>query len=140
MSRLYFVSEHRMDGVTLEPRIPQNFLTKHGYEDNTTKRVCFSTSIDGCLIALSQNIKGKIFYVHEPLKKPTSIKVPTKKQVPDVTHTHEVWVTEPVTLKVTGKIVVKDAKPKELHYFYGDNREAILYGWNYTAVHLEKLL
>ena len=105
-----------MDGVTLEPRIPQNFLTKHGYEDNTTKRVCFSTSIDGCLIALSQ------------------------KQVPDVTYTHEVWVTEPVTLKVTGKIVIKDAKPKELHYFYGDNHEAILYGWNYTAVHLEKLL
>ena len=118
-----------MDGITLEPRVPQNFLTLHGYEDNTTKRVCFSTSI-----------KGKIFYVHEPVKKPTSIKVPTKKQVPDVAHTHEVWVTEPVTLKVTGKIVVKDAKPKELHYFYGDNQEAVLYGWNYTQVHLEKLL
>ena len=40
---LFFVSSSPdMDGKILSPRIPKNFFTENGYEDNKTPRVCFS--------------------------------------------------------------------------------------------------
>ena len=134
---LFFVSPIRHDDKTLTPRVPKNFLTENGFEDNTTPRVCFSPKIDGCLIALSQNLEGKILYVHSPVEQPKRIKHPTEKQVPDVKHTGEVWVMEPVTIRAVKKIVVGTAKPKPLKYTYGGKYTAELYAWNYKEVPLE---
>ena len=53
---VFFISTEGLDGQTLIPRVPKNFLTERGYEDNVTKRVCLSTSIMGCLAAMSANI------------------------------------------------------------------------------------
>lgn len=63
---LYHLSSNNMNGKTIFPRVPENFFTKNGYEDSKTKRVCFSTSIDGCLRGMSQNLTNKKFYVHIP--------------------------------------------------------------------------
>ena len=133
---LFFVSEHGDYNETiLQPKVPNNYMTQNGFEDNKTPRVCFSTSIDGCLIALSQNITNKEFYVYQPVGKHKVI-VPTEKQVPDVKITKERWICEPVELTCIGKIKAIDENgPKDdgIPYRYGPNKEheARLYAWGY---------
>lgn len=130
--QLYFLSRISMDDEIIKPRIPDNFMTKHGYEDNKTPRVCFAPSIDQCLMALSQKCKGFELYVHVPedINK-KYVKYPTKKEVPDVDITGEVWITKPVTLQCIGKIkVIGDAGEDGIEYTYGD-KTAELYKWNW---------
>ena len=134
--KLYFISESSdWDDGRMMPRIPDNFMTRNGYEDNTTPRVCFSTSIDGCLRALSMNLAGKEFYVYTP--DPDGIYdviTPTVKQVPDVKLTHERWITTPVDTVLIGKIkVIKDAGGPPLEYKYGD-KTASLYDWEWKWI------
>ena len=88
---LVFLSDKNMNGKTLTPRVPDNFLIKNGYEDGETPRVCFARSIDGALMGLSQNLTGKEFYVHQPKDvNKKAIYKPTVKEVPDVKITGEV--------------------------------------------------
>lgn len=129
--KLYFISETDMDGKTLQPRIPKNFFTENDYEDASTPRVCFAQSVDGCLKGLSQNLKGKSFYVFEPEQLPETVYKPNKGAVPDSEITTEMWVKEPVKLKKTGKIFVNgDDGNDGIPFEYGDHK-AELYGWNY---------
>lgn len=134
---MYFVSNSNMDGKTLMPRVPNNYLTKNGYEDATTKRVCFAPSIDKALMGLSQNLKGKKFFVHIPSKKvlDKNIIYPSKDKVPDVDITGEIWCTTPVPLKCIGEIVVTGDDESPGHkYNYGNNITAELYGWDWSWV------
>lgn len=72
--------------------MPDNFLIKNSYEDGETPRVCFAKSIDGALMALSQNLKGKELYVHQPVDPDfNNIVEPSIEQVPDVELTTKVW-------------------------------------------------
>ena len=136
---LFFVSEHGDYNETIvQPKIPDNYMTQNGFEDNKTPRVCFSTSIDGCLMALSQNITDKVFYVYQPVGKYKVI-TPTEKQVPDVKITKERWICEPVELTSIGKIKAIDVNgPKDdgIPYHYGPNKEheARLYAWGYKWI------
>ena len=132
--KLYTISENNLDGKTLTPRIPENFLTKNGYEDNKTKRVCFSTSISKCLTALSQNCTNKEFFVHVPdPSKEYDIYKPTKDEVPDVIITDEHWILNPVNLICIGKIICTGDDGKDgKKYTYGDGKFAELYGWKYN--------
>lgn len=129
---LYFISEHDMDGAILEPRVPKNYFTENGYEDNQNKRVCFSTSVDGCLKGLSQNLTGKTFNVYTPEDMPEYIYKPNKGAVPDSDITCEHWIKEPVKIKQVGQIFVKgDDGLDGIPFDYGDNT-AELYGWEYS--------
>lgn len=133
-NNLYFLSDNNMDNKTLSPRIPNNFLTKNGYEDNKVPRVCFSTEIGKCLIALSMNCKGKEFYVHVPVGD-FEVYKPSLSEVPDRNITGEVWVKKNVKIKCIGKILVTDDDGKPgMKYKYGDNKEAELYGWEWKWV------
>ena len=132
---LYFLSQDNMDGKTLTPRVPKNFFTDKGFEDATTKRVCFASSVDKCLMGLSMNCTGKEFYVHVPVGNFDVVK-PTKKQVPDCGVTGEKWITKPVKIKCVGKIKVigDDNKPGK-KFTYGDGKyHAELYGWEWEYV------
>lgn len=133
---MYFLSEINMDGKTLNPRIPNNFMTKNGYEDNRTKRVCFSPSIDKALMGISQNMTGKQLFVHMPAKgiNRAHIIKPTKKQVPDVDITGEIWLTEPIELKCIGKIKVESDNGSPGHKYSYGNKIAELYDWDWTWV------
>ena len=136
---LYFISETPIDSTTsIVPRIPNNFMTKNGYEDNTTPRVCFSTSIDGCLTGLSMNVSDKTFYVYHPISNARII-TPTIKQVPDVKITNERWICDSVHLHYVGKIKAFDENgPKDdgIPYRYGKNNEheARLYRWGWKWI------
>lgn len=129
---LYFLSPDNMNGKILSPRVPENFLIKNGYEDGETPRVCFAKSIDGALMALSQNLKGKELFVHQPVDPDfNNIVEPSLEQVPDVELTTEVWYTDDIEVKTIGKILIEEDDGLPGHkYTYGDN-EAELYGWKW---------
>jgi ribosomal protein S18 acetylase RimI-like enzyme len=130
---LYFVSQEELNGKVLAPRIPDNYFTKNNYEDNTIKRVCFAPSIDKCLMGLSQNLKGKEFYVYEPDGEYEVYK-PDKNLVPDSLITGELWILKPVKLKRVNRIkVIDDAGEDGIPFYYGDNK-AELYKWNYEII------
>ena len=140
--KYYFVSMINMNDELLQPRIPDNFLTQVGAEDNKTPRVCFSDSIDGCLIALSRNLKGMKLFVHvadcdESVLR--QFRHPTTEEVPDADITDEVWSLKPVEIKCIGQIQVKKAYPKPLPYKYTDSdgtqKTAELYSWDWEWIY-----
>lgn len=116
---LYFISELSMNDELLIPRVPNNYMTKNSFEDNVIPRVCFSATIDGALMALSQNIKGKKFYVHVPEdgQRLTIIK-PAVASVSDQLITHEHWVMEKVNLRCIGQIEITGDGDNEYEYTY----------------------
>lgn len=131
-NKLYFISE-KQDLKKLEPRIPNNFFTKNGYEDSKTPRVCFSTDIGKCLSALSMNCADHEYYVYSPAKDYKVI-TPTQKQVPDVKITDEKWITEPVELICIGKILCSGDDGKDGMPFKYGNNTAELYGWKWKWI------
>lgn len=130
-TKLYRISESsNWDGAVISPRVPRNYMTDNGYEDDKTPRVCFSTSINGCLRAMSANLKNKEFYVFIPDGKYDFYR-PTVKEVPDQLVTNEVWIKEDVKLKMIGKIHVSEAKDRPMRYNYGTDKYAELYDWKW---------
>lgn len=130
--RLFHISENP-NISSLDPRVPRNFLVDKGYEDSKTQRVCFASTIDGCLRAMSANIKGKTFYVYNP-EEDQEVYIPTKEEVPDCRATGEVWVLNHVRLNRIGEIKVGEAKGRRgIQYTYGKNT-AELYNWNWEWV------
>lgn len=137
-SKFYFISQHGdWNESVIHPRVPSNFMTKNGYEENKIPRVCFSTSIDGCLRALSQNVNGKEFYVYNPeISSKHTVYKPTQKEVPDAKVTNEHWILQPVTLYCIGKIRVTGEKGNGIPYKYGDKNQytAELYDWKWKWI------
>lgn len=110
----YHVSSDNQDDKKFKPRIPDCRMDE---EDGKTKRVCFSTSILGCLYAISAiNYMNtdKIFYVHVPYNYKGKIHKPTIKQVPDVRITREKWFLNQVRLKCIGKIKIQTTLKKKM--------------------------
>lgn len=96
-------------------------MTKNNFEDNKTPRISFSTSIDGALTGISDNLDYKVFYVHEPLNyNNLIIKRITNEEVPDQSLTNEVWVLNPCKLKTIGKIRVSGTESQVYKYKYGE--------------------
>lgn len=126
---LYHLSERNLDGNILNPRIPSNYMTNNGFEENITPRVSFSTSINGCLRAMSMNLKDKELYVHKAVGKYDHKKI-SNREVPDQSITKEIWVTSNVKIECIGKIKIGEAKDKELKYTYGKHT-AELYDWDW---------
>lgn len=132
---MYFISTSNMDDKTLEPRVVDNYFTRNGYEDNTTKRVSFAPSVNRCLMGLSQDVSNKDFYVYEPSDRSNlDIYKPNPKAVPDSSVTGELWVTTPVKLKRVGKIHCTGDDGKEGKKFNYGTHTAELYGWNFEWI------
>ena len=136
---LFFISsEEDLHETEMTPRIPNNYMTENGYEDNKTPRISFSTSIDGCLMGLGKNVSNQVFYVYQPAGKYKVI-TPTIDQVPDVKITKERWICEPVKLVRVGKIrAIDENGPHDdgIPYTYGKNgeHEARLYHWGWKWI------
>lgn len=133
---MYFISTRNMDDKTLTPRVVDNFFTRNGYEDATTKRVSFAPSVNQCLMGLSQDVSNKEFYVYEPAERSKlDIYKPNPKAVPDSNLTGELWVTTPVQLKRVGKIRCTGDDGQDGKKFNYGNHTAELYGWNFEWKH-----
>ena len=130
--RVFHISRYgHFDGQVFKPRVPE-YLDKYdpnypNFEDVDNPRVCFSPSIEGCLNAIVVNVerwKADRFdklYVYVPEKPIDQYKHTTNKQiikdkkVYDANLTREVWIEEPVRLKMYGVIKVdqiSDVKKK----------------------------
>lgn len=124
--------EKHADGQVWKPRVP-DYLDPYnpeetGFEDNTTPRICFSTSIEGALNGITVNIPRQNpdqfdkLYVYIPEKPWKEYKHKTNKElvkdklVYDANVTREVWIMEPVRMKLYGVIrvdQVSDVKRKQ---------------------------
>lgn len=130
---LYHLSKTNMNDDRIAPRIPSNYFTKNGYEDGITPRVCFYSSIDGCLRGLSQKCNSMECYVHIPDGNYKTYK-PSTREVPDCEITGELWITKPVDLKCIGKIkVIKDKGEDGIPFSYGSHT-AELYDWEWKWI------
>lgn len=134
--KMYHLSRNELHNEILKPRVPDNFFTQHGFEENTIKRICFSDSVDRCLMALSQNLKGKVLWVYKPkdlINVVTNKEIVKNNYVPDGQLTKEIWSLEDTQLIAVAKI--KIIKPMgELYFFkYGEN---IAYdcNWHYEVL------
>lgn len=111
---IFHVSENPKLKI-LKPRIPNNILTNEGYEDNTIPRVCFSKSIDQCLMATGKLLEEKILYVYEPkeysvLNILENYELIKNNLVPDAKYTGELWVLNEVKIKLLGEIKIVECK------------------------------
>ena len=132
-NKVYHLSQTNLDGKTIQPTVPSNYMTKNGYEDGKTKRVCFATSIDGCLRGLSLKCEGMKLFVHVPDGN-YNIYKPSNKEVPDASITGEVWIKKAVKMKCIGQIyVIGDKREDGIPYKYGD-KTAELYDWEWNWI------
>ena len=123
-NKLYFhlSPESYLDGQVFKPRVPE-YLDRYdpedkNFENDTTPRVCFSPSIEGCLNGIIVNIKRMHpipkdkFYVYIPEKPFKEYKHKTNKElirdkdIFDASVTDEVWILEPVRMKLYGVIEI----------------------------------
>lgn len=99
---LYHLSQSELE--LLVPRVPVS-----DYEDQTIPRICFNTTIQGCLIGINENkdITGQRFKVYSI--ETDNYYIPTSSEVQDQHITDEVWIqfaVEPdylYDIEVTGK-------------------------------------
>lgn len=143
------------DGQVWEPRVP-DYLDPYnpeetGFEDNTTPRICFSTSIEGCLNGITVNLprhnpdQFDKLYVYIPEKPWKEYKHKTNKElvknklVYDANVTREVWIMEPVRMKLYGVIrvdQVSNAKWKSVvptSKGEKDTRNYFTYKWHWVV-------
>jgi len=143
------------DGQVWKPRVP-DYLDPYnpeetGFEDNTTPRICFSTSIEGCLNGITVNLprhnpdQFDKLYVYIPEKPWKEYKHKTNKElvknklVYDANVTREVWITEPVRMKLYGVIrvdQVSNAKRKSVvptSKGERDTRNYFTYKWHWVV-------
>ena len=147
--------DKHIDGQIWKPRVP-DYLDPYnpedtGFEDNTTPRICFSTSIEGCLNGITVNLQRQSpdtfdkMYVYVPEKPWKEYKHKTNKQlvkdklVYDANVTREVWIMEPVRMKLYGVIRVDqiaDAKRKSVvptSKGQKDTRNYFTYKWHWVV-------
>ena len=114
--------------TVLTPRIPEAAVW--GYEDKKQKRVCFSTSIKRCLIALS-DCNGQ-YYVYVPVNQHKAYS-PTPTEVVDVSETNEKWITRPVKVKCIGAIVPTTYTKQEIYFpIHGETFGIFTYNWKWV--------
>ena len=130
---LYHISPNVIE--VLQPRVPSNFFTDRGYEDNSTCRVSFAHSIDCCTMALGCNAVDKVYNVYTPIEESIEYYSPTVEEVPDCIITGEVWVTKPVKVKKLGVIRITSCIDEETYLFhYGDKTErAYKFKWFWVS-------
>lgn len=139
-----------LNGKTLKPRIPTYLIEKGSFsdtyeEDATIPRVCLSPSIEGCLNAIvsvqrNLDISGKTIYVYIPEKPISEYKIKTNKEIIkeklvfDATTTGEMWILEPVKMKLYGVITVDSVESiKEKKTVSGIPHGRFDYKWHWTV-------
>lgn len=159
--RVFHISRYgHFDGQVFKPRVPE-YLDKYdpnypNFEDVDNPRVCFSPSIEGCLNAIVVKVerwKADRFdklYVYVPEKSIDQYKHTTNKQiikdkkVYDANLTREVWIEEPVRLKMYGVIKVdqiSDIKKKStVPMLNGKNGERNYYSYKWHWLIKPKVL
>lgn len=101
VDQLYHLSRENHDGDIFIPRIPAD---KDVYEDSETRRICFSTTLEGAFKAICEFYYEHKYplYVHVPERMPANVWQPNEHEVYDVNKTQEKWVRQNVKMKCIG--------------------------------------
>lgn len=103
-TNLYHVSVDRHYGDIFIPRVPENRAIG---EDETTPRICVSTSIQGGIRGACLDAYDCFVFIYKPVECgegliSDNIFVPDADEVPDVYQTKEKWITCPVKMICVG--------------------------------------
>lgn len=124
-----------MDDCVLRPDIPVNFFTMKGYENNYTKRVAVYPDIKSAIRAMSGSLSNQYYYLYKAEINNLEWRKPDIEELPYVGITNELWVLEPVKLKLVEKIkILQKDNDNPLHFTYGAGIRAELYDWAYEVV------
>lgn len=122
----------------MEPRIPSGFTGFNGemLEDAVTKRICFSKTITGCLLACTPNIYKDTYYVYMPHRRifERDVHRPTETEVIDKKLTKEIWVTDKTIVDMIGSIKVVDTKTIHRTSRFGWKYDATLCLWKWDYI------
>ena len=114
--KLFHLSEENQDGKWFKPRIPESIIDfGPDKEDDTVRRVCFSSSITGAFYAINFQGNWQKLYVHVPEKLEDIVKrrklcKPTIDQVFDCDYCDEYWIKCKVKMKCIGYIAISYRK------------------------------
>lgn len=130
----YFISEKKLEHPVMLPRVPKNYFTENGFEDDTTNRVSFAPTVDDCLAGLSKNVEGKTLYIYEPVDiSKCEMAKPDTTAVPDSSITNELWCLNAVEVHHVGTIEVTGNRGEAGKKFtYGDNEAELYNDWEYV--------
>lgn len=117
--------------IIASPKIPKNYMTLKGYEDNHTKRVCLCKTVDDCLTALSNDLEDTVFYVYTADIE--NVYYPTIDELPDVELTGELWGFNDLKMKYVKTIKVSNKHIKDGFYCVNGEKK-ISYIWDYDTV------
>ncbi len=133
----YRLTPRDISGKVLDPKVPSNFMTSIGAEDNSTPRICVCPSIELCLLAVPLKEQGMEYYVNMVDVDEPTIMIPDSAQVPDQKITNETWIIEPVEMQCIGKIkLMEPIRTTPYRYEYYDPQTSTicsgyLYPWSY---------
>ena len=122
---LYHLSKKPVTLMT--PIVP-----KSDFEDQTTPRICFSDSIQGCLIGINENqdINGQRFKVYTI--EADDYYRPLLSEVPDRDITGEVWIQYAVEPEYLYDIEVTGKSSERMEEIAGEFYKVPT--WNYTVI------
>lgn len=144
-----------LDGQVFKPRVPK-YIEPYDpddkyFENSSTPRVCFSPTVEGALNGIICNMPRvntmiqTRMYVYTPEKPINQYKIKTNKdlvrdrEVYDANVTGEIWVLEPVRLKLYGVIQidqvsnVKRKKTVPTHTGDYDKRKIYKFKWHWLV-------
>lgn len=107
---LYHVTQGKISNLNWEPR---DYGVNRSDLEPDIARICCSTSIQGCLIALCSCLENDEDIVILRSVKKVNYYIPTKKEVVDSKITNEVWRLKKTSFKVL-KIIKPHILPQKL--------------------------
>lgn len=123
-----------LDRFKWEPYVPDNSMTRGGYEDRDMKRLCFCPTIGLCLTALGRSCGSSTYQVYMLDDPDAKFYKPNAAQLPDCAITQEVWVLNDVKVRYLGAVrVVSPYVRQSATYKYGAF-EAETFYWDYEWV------
>lgn len=138
---LYFVSPlGNLDNEMIYPEVPNNLLTRNGWENTKTKRITLYSSVSKALTGLGRegkSLKGAKLYVYSPSSgSQESLIKPGIQDSPIVGGTGEYWYLSSIRLKLIAEIEVEKKIPgEEIIYHYGPRSTVgYLYRWEWKEI------
>lgn len=144
----YHISERELESLVLHPRVPEgiNEITP-GFEDETTPRVCFSSSVDGCLKAIGPGLdrfgKWPQMFVYVPITEPPQNNIVSnkilvsKKLVMDANISEEFWVVNSIAVKLIGTIQILDCVMNQAEDLSGEKLLRPSYRFRFTPLEFD---
>jgi len=140
--RLFHLNQSNKERIIITPKIPDNFMTKQGYENNIIPRVSVSPDIKYNILAIGYNKindnKNKIYDVYEPnnynkLKILHNSDIIKRNLVSDAKQTKEIWILNKTLFKRIGKIKITNLSNQYRIIKFG-NESRRSYFWNYKIL------